>query len=256
MAVQTRFCGRCGAPVALGATFCGRCGTPVVAAVAAAYPAYSYPRIQAPAARIGGARSTQIAVAIGLVAILIVVAAVAGALALRGVTANHSNCTANCAPKIVRPLPASATFHSSQFKFEVDYSSNWTVRNQTAAGIDIGTQAGSVSVMGTSSTAPLDQAIQAVVSGLPSASWQNVAAISDIKGAHLGEQNGLGALYSANLVGSGTTAVKVRLSVIAATKAGVTVVVFAVNRADTQHFASGMPEGQLFDYMCTEFRWA
>ena len=256
MAVATRFCGRCGAPLAPGATFCGRCGTPVVAAAAATYPAYAYARVQAPAARIGGGRSTQIAVAIGLVAILIVVAAVAGALAIRGVTGNHQTCTANCSPKIVHPLPASAIYHSSQFGFEVDYSSNWTVRNQTAAGIDLGTRAGSVSVVGTSSTAPLDQAIKAVVSALPSASWQNVATVSDIKGAHIGDQNGLGSLYSANLVDSGSTAVKVRFAVIAATKGGVTVIMFAINQSDTKDFASGMPEGQLFDYMCSTFLWS
>jgi hypothetical protein len=56
-------------------------------------------------------------------------------------------------------------------------------------------------------------------------------------------------------VGSNSTATKVRFVVIAATKNGVTVVMFAVNQADPQHFANGMPEGQLFDYMCTAFRW-
>src|SRR5258708_21441589 len=43
MAVQTRYCGRCGAPQPFGATFCGRCGAPQPAAVAAAAPVYRYP---------------------------------------------------------------------------------------------------------------------------------------------------------------------------------------------------------------------
>jgi len=33
------------------------------------------------------------------------------------------------------------------------------------------------------------------------------------------------------------------------------VVVFAVDPADIAHYAHGMPEGVLFDYMCTIFRW-
>jgi hypothetical protein len=96
---------------------------------------------------------------------------------------------------------------------------------------------------------------QGVVNALPSASWQSVTKVIDLKGAHLGGQNGLGAIYSANLVGSNTTATKVRFAVVAATRNGVTVVMFAVDPADTKDFASGMPEGQLFDYMCTVFRW-
>ena len=42
---------------------------------------------------------------------------------------------------------------------------------------------------------------------------------------------------------------------ITATKGSVTVVVFAVDPADPRIIAHGMPEGVLFDYMCTVFRW-
>src|SRR5258706_15092295 len=34
MAVQTRYCGRCGAPLLPGAVFCGRCGAPQLAPAA------------------------------------------------------------------------------------------------------------------------------------------------------------------------------------------------------------------------------
>jgi hypothetical protein len=63
-------------------------------------------------------------------------------------------------------------------------------------------------------------------------------------------------VYSANLVGSNSTATKVRFAVVAAAKHGVTVVVFAAGPSDPSHFATGMPEGQVFDYMCTVFRWS
>jgi len=254
MGVPTRFCGNCGSPLAPGATFCGRCGAPVAAA-AAAYPAYAYPQAPPRAGRIGTDRTTQIAVAIGLIAILIIATVVVSALAIRNAEGTHQPCTSNCSPKIVTPLPASATFKSSAFKFEVDYSADWTVEDQSNAGIALSTDMGSVSVVGSKSSGSLDQVIQGVVGALPTATWQSVTLVGDLKGAHLGEQNGLGAIYSANLVGSNSTASKVRFAVIAATKNGVTVVMFAVDPADPQHFANGMPEGQLFDYMCAVFRW-
>jgi hypothetical protein len=252
MAVQVRFCGNCGGALAPGATFCGRCGAPVAATPV---PIYAYPQARPRAGRIGGDRTTQIAVAIGLLALLIVVTVVVSALAIRNADGSHKNCTSNCNPKIVTPLPASATYTSSQFKYQLDYSKSWTVESQDSAGIVIATQIGSVSVAGSKSSQPLDQVILGVVGALPSATWQSVTRVSDLKGAHLAEQDGLGAVYSANLVGSNSTATKVRFAVIAATKNGITVVMFAVDPADPQHFANGMPEGQLFDYMCTVFRW-
>jgi len=256
MAVQTRFCGNCGAPLQAGAPFCGRCGAPVAPTPIPIYSQYAYPQARPQAGRIGSDRTMQIAVAIGLLAILIVVTVGVTAFAIRNATTgSHQTCTSNCSPKIVTPLPASATYKSSQFGFQVDYSSNWTVENQDGAHIDLGTSIGSVSVVGSKVNTPLDQVIQGVVTGLPSASWQSVALVSDLKGAHLGDQSGLGAVYSANLIGSNATATKVRFAVIAAAKNGVTVVMFAVDPADTQHFANGMPEGQLFDYMCTICRW-
>jgi len=119
----------------------------------------------------------------------------------------------------------------------------------------LATQIGSVTLVGSKGSEPLDQVILGVVNALPSATWQSVTRVGDLKGAHLAEQSGLGAVYSANLVGSNSTAAKVRFAVIAASRGGVTVVMFAVDPADPQHFANGMAEGQLFDYMCTVFRW-
>ena len=257
MVAQVRFCGRCGAPIPPGATFCGRCGAPQVAQAVAAPPAYRYP--VAPPASYPTARrwrSSQIAVAGGLLAILAIVTVGVSMFAVsHALGGTHSPCTVNCGPKFVTPLPEGSTYQSSAFKFEVDYSSQWTVRSQDANGISLGTQLGTVAVVGTKGGQPLSQVLQATVAALPTAQWQDVSQVSDLKGAHLGDQDGIGAVYSANLIGTNSTSAQVRFAVIAATKGGVTVVMFAAGPADPKNSPNGMPEGQLFDYMCQEFRW-
>lgn len=197
----------------------------------------------------------QIAVALGLVVILSVVAVAVSIFAYRAVNGSHKNCTGNCSPKVITPLAAAATYRSKTFKFEVDYSENWTIRNQDNNGVELGTKLGFVSVTGSKAGPSLDQIVQSTVNGLPSATWQSVKLVNGIKGAHLGDQDGLGQIYSANLIGANSKAAVVRFAVIAATKGNVSVVVFAVDPADPSHFANGMAEGYLFDYMCTQFRW-
>jgi hypothetical protein len=257
MAAQVRFCGRCGAPVPFGAPFCGRCGAPQMAQVAAAAPVYSYrmaPRATFPTARRW--RSSQIAVAGGLLAILAIVTVAVSIFAVsHAIGANHSTCTVNCAPKFVTPLPEAATYRSATYKFEVDYNSAWTVRSQDGTGISLGTKIGLVQVVGMKGGQPLSQVLQSTVSALPTAQWQDVVQVSDLKGGHVGDQDGIGAVYSANLIGTNSTSAQVRFAVIAATRGGVTVVVFAADPADLKNSPHGMPEGQSFDYMCSEFRW-
>ena len=250
------FCGRCGAQVAPGAPFCGRCGAPQVQAVAAA-PIYSYP-VAAPAratARHYG--TSQIAIAGVLLAILAIVTLGVTAFAVsQTLGGKQAVCTVNCAPKFVTPLPEASTYKSSAFKYEVDYSSIWTVRSQDSNGVLLGTRLGTLQVIGSKSSGTLDQAIKAAVAALPSAQWQNVVLVSDLKGAHLGDQNGLGAIYSANLVGANSTITKVQFAVIAASRGGVTVLIVAVDPADLKGSPHGIPEAQDFDYLCAEFRWA
>jgi len=191
----------------------------------------------------------------GLVLILIVVAVIVGAFAASQFAGGgHAPCTVNCSPKFVAPLAEEATFRSSTYKFQVNYSSAWTVRAQDATGVTLGTRVGSVQVTGSSGGSP-DRALQSTVAGLPSSKWQDVSLVGNLRGAHIGDQDGAGAVYSANLVGSSQTATKVRFAVIAATKGGVTVVVFAADPADPKNSPNGMPEGQEFDYLCTEFVW-
>ena len=265
--MAAQFCGRCGAPLMPGAVFCGVCRTPVVAPTGAAaaafqqqpvaaYPQYVYQYAPPRAARIGTGRTTQMAVAAGLIVILIIAAVAVSVFAYQAVSGSHRSCTANCSPRLITPLPAAATFRSSAFKFEVDYSDTWTVRNQDANGVVLGTRLGSVAVVGSKAgSSSLDQVLQSTVAALPSATWQSVKLVSTLKGVHLGDQDGEGQVYSANLIGSNSKALVVRFAVMAATKGNVTVVVFAVDPSDTAHFANGMAEGYLFDYMCTEFRW-
>lgn len=221
-------------------------------------PVYSYP--MAPQAGYPTARryrSSQVAVAGGLLAILAIVTVAVSIFAVsHALGGNHSTCTVNCAPKIVTPLPESATYRSAAFGFEVDYSSVWTVRSQDANGISLGTKVGLVSVTGTKGGLPLSQVLGSTVSALPTAQWQDVAQVSDLKGAHIGDQDGVGAVYSANLIGTNSTSAQVRFAVMVAARGGVTIVIFAAGPEDPKNSPHGMPEGQLFDYMCSEFRWA
>jgi hypothetical protein len=257
LAAQTRYCGRCGAPVPFGAPFCGRCGAPQQA-IAAAAPVYSYPVApRVPYRTAQQWRGSQVAIAGGLLAILAIVTVAISIFAVsHALGGTHPPCTVNCSPKFVTPLPESATFHSSAFGFEVDYNGAWTVRSQDANGISLGTKLGQVTVVGTKGTQPLTQVLQATVAALPTAQWQDVTQVSDLKGAHLGDQDGIGAVYSANLIGTNSTSAQVRFAVIAAVRAGVTVVFFAVDPSDPKNSPNGIPEGQSFDYLCSEFRWA
>jgi hypothetical protein len=272
MAIQPRFCGRCGAQLLPTAAFCGRCGLPQFAAAAAA-PQYAAAVAAPPAAppaaygyrlaqpdtfpRLGRAKVSQPMVIGGLLLILAVATVSVSALAVsRAIGGTHSTCTANCSPKIVTPLSEPNTYRSASFNFEVDYSSVWKVRSQDASGISLGTRLGRLDVIGSRSQLSLSQLIDGTVSALPTSTWQSVSRVSDLKGAHIGDQDGLGAVYSANLVGSNATATKVRFAVIAATRGGASVVIFALDPAAPKTYPNGMPEGQDFDYLCQEFRWS
>jgi len=191
-----------------------------------------------------------------LVAVLLIAALAVGGFAVLRFSGGptHRPCTADCSPKFVTPLAEEASFRSTAYKFTVNYSSAWTVRSSDSYGVLLGTKVGSVQVVGASGTNP-QQAMQATVSGLPTAKWQDVTPVKTLKGAHLGDQDGVGAIYAANLLGASQTATKVRFAVIAATKGSVTVVVFAIDPADPKGSPNGMPESQDFDYLCTEFAW-
>lgn len=251
-----RFCGNCGSPVPPGAPFCGRCGAPQALLPVATMPAYAYP--SAPGRpRSGSTRitSSQVMVAAGLLIILSVVTVVGSAFAVSQVLGTHKPCTLNCGARIVTPLPAPASYKSSAFGFQVDYNPSWTVRNQDPQSVTLATKFGLLSVVGAKSGQPLDQVIQSALSALPTSQWQDVLHVSDLKGAHIGEQDGIGAVYSANLVGSNATATKVRFVIIAATRNSVTVVIFGANTADLKNYPNGIPEGEQFDALCQQFQW-
>jgi len=220
-------------------------------------PVYSYPPApQAAIPRPGRYGSSQIAIAGGLLAVLAVVTVAVSAFAVsRVIGGKHSTCTVNCAPKFVTPLPESATYRSSAYHYEADYSSAWTVRSQDANGVSLGTRIGLVEIVGSRVNQQLSDVLQTTVSALPTAQWQDVVPVSDLKGAHIGDQDGIGAVYSANLISAGSTSAKVRFAVIVATRGGVTVVIFAADPADPKNSPHGMPEALDFDYLCSEFRW-
>jgi hypothetical protein len=185
-----------------------------------------------------------------------VIAVVIGGFAIaQFASGHHTACTTNCAPKIVTPLPEEASFRSTKYNFVVNYSSAWTVRDQDDSGVTLGTHLGSIEVFGTQGGSP-DQAVDFVVASLPTSKWQGVTRVDAVKGAHIGDEPGVGAVYSANLISGSQAAAKVRFAVIAATRGDVTVIVFAVDPADAKGSANGIPEGQAFDYLCTEISWS
>jgi hypothetical protein len=255
-----RFCGRCGAPLASSAGFCGRCGTPVAAAMPLAMappPVYRFapPPPARTRYRTGEGNLAPVLIAGGLVLVVLVAAIGIGLIAMAQFAAPaRTTCTVNCAPKIVTPLPEEQSFRSSKYGFVVNYSSAWKVRDQNAEGILLGTRIGSIQVVGSDGGSP-DQAVDFTVASLPTSRWQDVTRVDRLRGAHLGEEQGVGAVYSANLINASQAATKVRFAVIAATHGGVTVVVFAVDPADPKGSPHGMAEGQAFDYLCTEFAW-
>jgi hypothetical protein len=257
MAVHAQFCGRCGAQIPPGAPYCGRCGAQQYPLPAAAPPAYAYAYAPpaAPAPRLGGYSAAQIAVAFALLATLSVVTIGLSAFAVSQVIGTHSTCTSNCAPRIVTALPAPATYKSSAYGYQLPYDPAWTVRSQDAEGITLATRLGLLQVVGVKAGQPLDQVLQAVVSALPSSTWQSVVHVTDLKGAHIGDQDGLGAVYSANLIATNGSAAKVRFFVIVATRGATTVTMFGVNPADPKDYANGIPEGEEFDAICQEFQW-
>ncbi|HEY8798456.1 MAG TPA: hypothetical protein VIO85_11405 [Candidatus Dormibacteraeota bacterium] len=231
-------------------------GYAVAAPPTAPPAAYGY-RVAQPGAfpRVGQAKVPQAMVIGGVLLILVVAVVAITSFALARSIGTHPTCASNCGPQLIAPLPEAATYHSNAFGFEVDYNSSWKVRSQDANGLALGTAYGAVTVVGSKAGPSPGQLINNTVAALPSAKWQSVTQLADLRGAHIGIQDGQGAVYSANLIGSGTTSTLVRFAVIAATRGTTSVVIFAVDQAAPKDFTYGIPEGGEFDYMCQEFRW-
>jgi hypothetical protein len=235
---------------------------PAVATAMAAPPtappaAYGY-RVAQPGAfpAAGRVKVPQVMVIGGVIVILAIAVVAITAIALsRAIGGTHPVCTSNCGPQVIAPLPEASTYHSNAFGYEVDYSSNWKVRSQDANGISLSTRYGLLTVVGSKAGPTTGQLIDSTVAALPSSKWQSVTKVADLRGAHAGVQDGEGAIYSANLIGSGTTATPVRFAVVAVTRGGTSVVIFALDPSDTKDFTYGIPEGQSFDYLLQEFRW-
>ena len=236
--------------------FCGRCGAPVVALTAVAQPSsYTYPMAPAPT-RARGFGAGQVAVAVGLLLVLsVITVAVSAFAASRVIGGTHQTCVVNCGAKFVAPLAEANTYKSASFGFQVDYFSSWKLRSQDSSHVTIGTRAGLLQVTGSRANEQPDIVLLNTVAALPNSEWQSVSRVAALKGAHLGDQDGVGAVYQANLIGSNAKAVRVRFAIIVATKGNVTVVFFALNPSDPKNYPHGIPEGQAFDYVCQEFRW-
>jgi hypothetical protein len=255
-----RFCGRCGAPIAPGALYCGNCGAPLAtapptaAAVAyPAYPQYVYPYAPArpPDARLG---PLLLGGAMAGVLVLAVLALSVFAVVARG--SSFKPCTARCGPRTVTPFPEQNSFTSKAFRFRVGYPAGWSIQDHDDSSVAFSTRlSGAFLVQGEKPGKSDDALIQQAISSLPSSRWQNVQPLGPIHGAHIGQQDGSGQLFSASLEPAGGQAQKVRIAVIAATHSGVSVTIMGIDPADDQHSPNGIPEAELFDYVLAEFTW-
>jgi hypothetical protein len=165
-------------------------------------------------------------------------------------------CTQRCGPRQVTPLPELSSFTSSTYHYAVGYPPNWSIQQQDGGSVAFSTRIrGAFVVRGQRAGKPESQLIQEAIAGLPSSQWQNVQLVAPIHGAHIGFQDGAGAVYSADLAPAGGQALKVRIAVLAASKGALSVTVMGIDPADPEHSPNGIPEADDFDYVLSEFSW-
>src|SRR5207253_3021595 len=123
------------------------------------------------------------------------------------------------------------TFKSSKFGFSVDYGDipGWSIKKSGSDGVLFNTRAGQLEVVGGRTSASALQLIQQRVSSLSSA-FPDLRAAGAIDGAHLGDENGVGAFYDATLTpqSGGGQALLIRVGVIVVHAHGMTVMATAL----------------------------
>jgi hypothetical protein len=257
-----RFCGRCGAPNPGGAPYCGKCGAPLaawmpagvaVAAPVAPYPQYRYSYAPGPPARSHVGPLAWAAVLGGVIGFAVLVFSLVAVLAIRGA---FFPCTASCGPLRVTPFPEASSFTSRAYGYKVGYPSSWSVEQKDDTAVVLSTKLhGSFVVRGTKNGKSDDQLVQQAIADLPSSQWQNIQEVGPLHGAHIGVQNGVGRIYSAQVAPSGGQAENVRIAVVAANRGGLSVVALGVDPADVKGSPNGIPEANSFDYVLAEFTW-
>jgi hypothetical protein len=202
---------------------------------------------------------------------LIVIAAIAVIVAAGGATGislalrkSASNTPAACPPSCGAaavsgdPLAEANTYTSSADHFTVDYPAGWSVADQSAHSVSLRTKEtrqgtllveGFLAVEGVPGTTDLDALINAGRQLLPSG-VQDLTASGDVRGAHIDGVDGKGQRFTATDGGSPAAVV-----IVAAHSGGLGVVMVGEDPVDGADTSAPPVEGDIFDYVLTEFRW-
>jgi hypothetical protein len=213
------------------------------------YPYQSIPRREAAPPRLGRARFLLVLlVVIALGAILVTV------LAAVLTPAQPVTCTQHCGPTPGVPVPQPARYHSAAYGFEVAYTDPWKVVQQDSKSVTFQTAAGQFMVYGQQAGKSDQQLVQEALASLPDTEFQSITPASSIRGAHVGYQNGTGAVFSSTFLPQGGRAIRARIAVVAATKGGISVSVVGIDPW-VAAAPNGIPESSQFDAVLSQFQW-
>lgn len=213
------------------------------------YPYRSIPRREAPRARLGWARFLLVLLTVlALGAILVTV------LASVLTPPETTTCTQHCGPTPGTAIPQPARWRSSVYDFEVAYSDPWKVVQQDGTSVVFQTAAGQFSVQGQRAGKSDQQLVQEAITVLPDSQFQSITPISSIRGAHVGYQNGTGAVFSSTFLPEGGRAIRARVAVIGVTRGAVSVTVVGIDPW-VSAAPNGIPESSQFDAALSQFQW-
>ena len=213
------------------------------------YPYRSVPPREAAPPRLGWLRFFGV-----LLAVIVIGAVVVTLLSAVLTPPEAAPCTQRCGPTTGLAVPQPSTYHSSDFGFEVPYTDPWKVAQQDRRSVLFQTAAGQFMVYGQNAGRSDQQLVQEAIGNLPDSQFQSVTPVSSIRGAHVGYQDGAGAVFSATFLPQGGRAVRARVAVVAATRNRVSVTVVGIDPWVPQA-PNGIPESPQFDAALSEFHW-
>ena len=173
-------------------------------------------------------------------------------------------CTANCPPPKAdvgvsaasgEALAEQKSFKSTDFGFTVEYPADWDVSDSGSSGVLLSTRHGILELVGTKTTAAPAQLILDRIGRFNSARLPDIQQLGPLRGAHIGTQEGQGSVFKATLLPSsgGGTSILVRIAIVVAKRAGVTVLATTLLPYDANSDTI-VGAGEV-DYALTEFRW-
>jgi hypothetical protein len=220
---------------------------------------YSYPVVAS--AAVPGARHklshTQLLLAAGgAIAVIVVVLSIVLLAAKPSVTPCHFSCGPKTGPRLQDPT----AYTSSQFNFRVEYDKgSLSIGSQSASSVTLQSQDGSavLTITGASGS-NVSGAVQNVVNGLDTNTYQNLQQIGTLNGAEIGLVQGQGVVYSAQ-VNAGGQVIPVVVIVMGATQNNLTITTLSIGAQDQPsdpHFTPyGSSAGQTLDPPITNTIW-